>query len=135
MFAGPNGSGKSVLKSYLPEPLLGVYLNADEIEKGVRELGYVDVQCLGIETAAAEVLPVFTDSEFLAAHRLAEAAMAISFAEGRLFFPAGVINSYIASVAAEFLRQKLLAARRTFTFETVMSHPSKVDLLQQAQAE
>ena len=32
MFAGPNGSGKSVLKSYLPEPLLGVYLNADEIE-------------------------------------------------------------------------------------------------------
>ena len=27
MFAGPNGSGKSVLKSYLPEPLLGVYLN------------------------------------------------------------------------------------------------------------
>jgi predicted ABC-type ATPase len=48
MFAGPNGSGKSVLKSYLPEPLLGVYLNADEIEKGVRELGYVDVQCLGI---------------------------------------------------------------------------------------
>lgn len=135
MFAGPNGSGKSVLKSYLPEPLLGVYLNADEIEKGVRELGYVDVQCLGIETAAAEVLPVFTHSEFLAAHRLAEAAMAISFAEGRLFFPAGVINSYIASVAAEFLRQKLLAARRTFTFETVMSHPSKVDLLQQAQAE
>ena len=135
MFAGPNGSGKSVLKSYLPEPLLGVYLNADEIEKGVRELGYVDVQCLGIETAAAEVLPVFTHSEFLAAHRLSEAAMAISFAEGRLFFPAGVINSYIASVAAEFLRQKLLAARRTFTFETVMSHPSKVDLLQQAQAE
>lgn len=34
MFAGPNGSGKSVLKSYLPEPLLGVYLNADEIEAG-----------------------------------------------------------------------------------------------------
>ena len=31
MFAGPNGSGKSVLKSYLPEPLLGGYLNADEI--------------------------------------------------------------------------------------------------------
>ncbi|RFC52967.1 MAG: putative ABC-type ATPase [Verrucomicrobia bacterium] len=39
MFAGPNGSGKSVLKSYLPEPLLGVYLNADEIEAGVRGRG------------------------------------------------------------------------------------------------
>ena len=38
MFAGPNGSGKSVLKSYLPEPLLGVYLNPDEIEAEVKEL-------------------------------------------------------------------------------------------------
>jgi predicted ABC-type ATPase len=32
MFDGPNGSGKSVLKSYLPEPLLGFYLNPDENE-------------------------------------------------------------------------------------------------------
>jgi predicted ABC-type ATPase len=134
MFAGPNGSGKSVLKSYLPEPLLGVYLNADEIEKGVRELGYVDIQSLGIETAAAEVLPLFTHSEFLAAHGLTDSATALSFSDGRLFFPAGVINSYFASVAADFLRQKLLAVRRTFTFETVMSHASKVDLLRQAQA-
>jgi predicted ABC-type ATPase len=37
-------------------------------------------------------------------------------------------------VFADFLRQKLLAARRNFTFETVMSHPSKVELLAQAQA-
>jgi len=32
VFAGPNGSGKSTLKSVLPPPLLGVYLNPDEIE-------------------------------------------------------------------------------------------------------
>lgn len=35
MFAGPNGSGKSVLKSYLPQELLGVYLNPDEVETGI----------------------------------------------------------------------------------------------------
>jgi predicted ABC-type ATPase len=33
MFAGPNGSGKSTLKTYLPQQLLGVYLNPDEIEQ------------------------------------------------------------------------------------------------------
>ena len=33
VFAGPNGSGKSTLKEVLPESLLGVYVNADEIEK------------------------------------------------------------------------------------------------------
>ena len=56
MFAGPNGSGKSVLKSYLPEPLLGVYLNADEIEAGVKERGYVDVGAYGIDATEEEVL-------------------------------------------------------------------------------
>jgi len=33
----------------------------------------------------------------------------------------------------EFLRQKLLEQKQTFTFETVMSHESKVNLLGQAQ--
>jgi predicted ABC-type ATPase len=134
MFAGPNGSGKSVLKSYLPEPLLGVYLNADEIEAGVRKSGCLDMSTLGIRTTAEEVLPVFTSSDFLTTHGLAEAAYRLSFADDRLCFPAGVIHSYFASVAADFLRQKLLAEQRSFTFETVMSHPSKVDLLKQAQA-
>ena len=34
---------------------------------------------------------------------------------------------------ADFIRMKLLQSRQTFTFETVMSHPGKVALLQQAQ--
>jgi predicted ABC-type ATPase len=37
-------------------------------------------------------------------------------------------------VAADFLRQKLLEKRVSFSFETVMSSPDKVVLLQQAQA-
>ncbi len=43
------------------------------------------------------------------------------------------MNSYFASVAVDFLRQKLLASKISFTFETVMSHASKVELLAQAQ--
>lgn len=33
MFAGPNGSGKSTIKEYLAPHQIGVYLNADELEK------------------------------------------------------------------------------------------------------
>lgn len=44
------------------------------------------------------------------------------------------VNSYLASVASDFLRQKLLEQKISFTLETVMSHQSKVDLLTQAQA-
>lgn len=133
MFAGPNGSGKSVLKAYLPEPLLGVYLNADEIEAGVNQRGYVEMASFGIETTAEEVLPMLASSSFLMKEGFSEAANRVTFDEGRLTFPAGVMNSYFASVVADFLRQKLLAAQRTFTFETVMSHPGKVELLQKAQ--
>ena len=133
MFAGPNGSGKSSLKSYLPEPLLGIDLNPDEIEQSVKECGYVDLMGFGIQTTAAEVLPLLVGSEFLIQHGLEEATRSLSFANGRLCFPPGVINSYFASVVADFLRHRLLAEQRTFTFETVMSHPGKVQLLQRAQ--
>lgn len=133
MFAGPNGSGKSVLKSYLPEPLLGVYLNPDEIEAGVKERGFADIQGFGIQTSEEEVLPVFTGSEFLREQGFTKAAEGLRFAAGRLWFPAGVMNSYFASVLADFLRRKLLEAGQTFTFETVMSHPGKVALLHKAQ--
>ena len=133
MFAGPNGSGKSVLKSYLPESLLGVYLNPDEIEANITKLGCLDLQSFGIQTTAEEVLSAFTGSQLLHGKSFSKPAQSLTFAEGCLFFPPGVINSYFASVLVDFIRGKLLKVRQTFTFETVMSHPGKVALLQQAQ--
>ena len=44
MFAGPNGSGKSTIKSVVPERLLGVYLNPDEIQKDIEDRGFLNVQ-------------------------------------------------------------------------------------------
>ena len=93
----------------------------------------MDLMGFGIQTTAAEALPLLVGSEFLIQNGLEEAARSLSFANGRLCFPSGVINSYFASVVADFLRHRLLAEQRTFTFETVMSHPGKVQLLQQAQ--
>ncbi len=133
MFAGPNGSGKSVLKSYLPPELLGVYLNPDEIEAGIRRDGGLELRSFGVETTEAEVLPVFTGSEFLQAEGLAAAAQGLRWAGGRLDFTGVMVNAYFASVAVDFIRQKLLEQRMTFTFETVMSHPGKVALLGEAQ--
>jgi predicted ABC-type ATPase len=59
MFAGPNGSGKSTLKSVLPEALLGVYLNPDEMEEEIRAQGFLDFTAHGIGATADEVLPWF----------------------------------------------------------------------------
>lgn len=42
------------------------------------------------------------------------------------------LDSYVASGRAADIRDRLTGARRSFVFETVFSHPSKVDVLQQA---
>ena len=133
MFAGPNGSGKSVLKQHLPLALLGFYLNPDEIEQEIRKQGFLDLASYGATTDAEEVLAFFKKSEFLVLNRLCETADLLSFSDGRLNFTHVPINSYFASATVDFLRQKLLERRVSFTFETVMSHPSKVDLLRHAQ--
>jgi predicted ABC-type ATPase len=134
MFAGPNGSGKSTLKSVLPKALLGVYLNPDEIEKEIRAHRFLDLSIYNISTQAEDVLSFFRNSSFLKAQGFADVADQLVFAGGLLDFGKVEINSYLASVAVDFLRQKLLEQAASFTFETVMSHPSKVDLLRQAQA-
>ena len=134
MFAGPNGSGKSTLKSCLPLDLLGVYLNPDEIEQEIRRQGFLDFAGYGVTVSAEEVRSFFGGSTFLNDAGYAAAVSRLGFSDGRLDFGRVAVDSYFASVAGDFLRQKLLAQRATFTFETVMSHPSKVDLLAHAQA-
>ena len=135
MFAGPNGSGKSTLKSVLPGNLLGIYLNPDEIEQEIRTKGYLELSTYGVATSAEEVLPFFTGSRFLASEGRSEVAKALTFGGGRLGFDKVEVDSYLASVAVDFLRRRLLSERRDFTFETVMSHPGKVELMTQAQAQ
>jgi predicted ABC-type ATPase len=134
MFAGPNGSGKSTLKSVLPDVLLGVYLNPDEIEQEIRQQGFLDLDRYSVATTAGEVLRFFKGSKFLISAGLAPAAEQLGFADGRLSFAGVTVDSYFASVTVDFLQQKLLERKMSFTLETVMSHPSKVALLEKAQA-
>ena len=136
MFAGPNGSGKSTLKTVLPPALLGVYLNPDDIERDIREAGFLDLPAYGTEPTSEEAArgqAFFRASPFLTKVGLGDAAKRIALAEGgRLDFTGLTVNAYFASVAADFLRGRLLAQRRSFTCETVMSSPDKVALLEQA---
>lgn len=132
MFAGPNGSWKSTLKPLLPKELLGVYLNPDEIEEEIRTRGFLDFAGYGATTEAGEVLPFFAGSPLLIDGGFGAAARRLEYANGRLDFGRLAVNSYFASVAADFLREKLLGQKISFTFETVMSHPGKVEVLVKA---
>ncbi len=133
MFAGPNGSGKSTIKSVIPAKLLGVYLNPDEIQKDIEDRGFLNVRDYGVETTRDEILPFFMDSTLLQKAEMDDEASCLRFSDGKLDFFEVCVNAYFASVAADFLRQKLLERRVSFSFETVMSSNDKVVLLEKAQ--
>lgn len=133
VFAGPNGSGKSTLKEVLPESLLGVYVNADEIEKLIRAAGYLSLTEFSIEATAAELSEFLAHSTLLESQGLQADASRMVLQDGRVVFHGLPVNSYHASVLADFIRQKLLSDGTSFTFETVMSSQDKVDFLCKAQ--
>jgi predicted ABC-type ATPase len=133
MFAGPNGSGKSTLKSVLPPELLGRYINPDEIEQVILKQGVLDISVYGVMSKEDALRAFFRNSSLLKKQGLLGTADHLNLADGQLSFPGVEMNAYVVSVIADFLRQKLLEQKVSFTFETVMSWPDKVELLKQAQ--
>lgn len=134
MFAGPNGSGKSTFKTILRPELLGIYINPDEIEKEIRQRDFLDLQSYQIKTTEEEILDFFINSPLLKSVDLLEEAHSLRFSDDKLsFFEVGV-NAYFASVAADFIRNKLMKCSESFTFETVMSFADKIELLKKAQS-
>jgi len=133
MFAGPNGSGKSRIQSVIGRELLGVYINPDDIENGIRERGdALDLEAYGVSTTGEEILSFFMRSTLLKQADLLNEAADLRFNEGKLSFFSVTVNSYFASVAADFIRHKLLVTHTSFTFETVMSSPDKIAFLAKA---
>ena|SRR5579872_4437296 len=133
MFAGPNGSGKSTIKSVISSELLGIYINPDEIEQEIKNQGFLDLSPFGIKTSQEEILKFFDYSSLLKISALTDKAQILRFSENRIYFDEVSSNPYFAAVAADFIRNKLLETRQSFTFETVMSHPDKIEFLRRAQ--
>ncbi len=133
MFAGPNGSGKSTMKSVIKAELLGIYVNPDEIEQEIQKMDFLDLKPFQIKTTREEILTYFNNSTLLAKADLAVEALDLSFNDNKLDFYGVRVNAYFASVAADFIRQKLIESKKSFTFETVMSSPDKIELLKKAQ--
>ncbi|WP_151948834.1 hypothetical protein [Aliarcobacter butzleri] len=129
MFAGPNGSGKSTIKDVINKELLGIYINTDDIEKNIKTYGYFDFNDFEIESPEKEVLDFFKNSTLLKSFNLQDQISDLKYENNRLIFTNIDINSYFASVCADFIRKKLLEYKKSFTFETVMSSYDKIELL------
>ena len=139
VFAGPNGSGKSTIHEILKPEWIGVYVNADEIEKQLRGTGALDLNSFElmdpVEALQRRISGHLAASELLAKHGLSQVAQAVAVTTNRrLHLPLELANSYVAAVLADAIRRALLAQGSTFTFETVMSSRDKIDFMREAQA-
>lgn len=129
MFAGPNGSGKSTLKQVLSDELIGIYINADEIESEISESGQLKLNRFELNDDVASL------KEAILSNRRLENLEIDQPSSNVLRFSTTQKHVYLASVISEEIRKLLFKKKLSFTFETVMSHISKVELLEDAQSQ
>jgi len=137
VLAGPNGSGKSTIKLDLKPQWIGVFVNADEMEKALLVSGgYLKLRDLGVTGEPKSVLKRLKRSlkTFGLDKRIDIPTLlaGITLSEAMILWVPGPYNSYLAAALADAVRQELLDEGRTFTFETVMSHRSKIDFMRKA---
>lgn len=142
MFAGPNGSGKSTMLEHfekeLSQKLLGVYLNADDIEKNIKdEGGKFDFTKYQLIVSKEKIQKYFDESELLKNADLEDEINTLKIIDNVILFNKEILesitSSYFASIIVYIVRHELLLQEVSFTFETVMSSIDKVEFFELAQ--
>jgi predicted ABC-type ATPase len=135
MFAGPNGSGKTTVKTNLGKSSewFGLYINPDDLEKTIRETGFLSLKSFELTTSTEAIREYFAESEFLKSQQLESGSTKFLCRDGGIDFGGVAFTAYHASVLSDFLRRLALNEVRSFSFETVMSARDKVALLREAQ--
>ena len=132
VFAGPNGSGKSTLAQWLSRDYavnLYRYINADILFAEISQTGKTAcpfaMETVSLLSFAKETTyPTEQKSYFLDGK--------IRVEEESVCFEQEAINSYTVAMLADYYRHECLTREESFSFETVFSHPSKIDILKEA---
>lgn len=140
VFAGPNGSGKSSLYDYLVEQKFfteRLDVNADKIAKDLKQMGF-SVKGWPISCSVDEFLASARKNTRPSNDITVEYIQKKIVFEKSLFTWKGkryykTINT-VAAYLVDYLTTKMLETDGTFFYETVFSHNSKLQLLQEAKA-
>jgi predicted ABC-type ATPase len=137
MFAGPNGSGKSTVFREIQTKYnlhLGTYLNADDIEKQLVQNKLVDLTSYGLNPESLIRFDNYVESHSLLQKALSEGYELKLTSDGHYIKNSNEeTHSYEAAMLVDFMRNELIENGIRVTCETVMSHPSKVEVLKKAQ--
>ena len=132
VFAGPNGSGKStILKVVQDQGIdIGTYINADDYKKSINENHNFDFSDSGSSLNKESFIASFKKSPLFDKADGECLLSSLSHQDNHLLFSKSyLVNDYFTSFLASYIREQLLANSNKFTFETVMSHPSKLEFM------
>ncbi|HEY5589611.1 MAG TPA: zeta toxin family protein [Paludibacter sp.] len=138
IFAGPNGSGKSTLVDLISNLKinLGVYVNADEINKTLIENNGIDFGNYGLQLNFEDLTESLIKTSFYTLVEGLEIIRSLTFQNDNCL---NIINEVetekFSSFLSDYIRFQLLKDNcERISFETVMSHPSKLDFIKTAKA-
>lgn len=133
ILAGPNGSGKTSIYNDLRDLFhWGVFVNADNIESTLKKNGEIDLSVYGVvgvkyvvfEEAFNQSLQAQKSKCTLENIRIEDDVLSL--------LNSNLLDSYFAAFVATFIQTRLLEVGISFSIETVMSHPSKLEFMRMA---
>ncbi|WP_443937999.1 hypothetical protein [Pedobacter sp. MW01-1-1] len=137
IFAGPNGSGKTTLYNSISSIYFSTrfFVNADHLESDFKKNNFLNLSSFNISCNQTGFSDFYLSSSlFIKANFDVE--------NWNLIIKENVIvkdnsafndyNSYHFAIVADFIRYKLILEKQSFAFETVFSHPSKLNLIELA---
>lgn len=133
VIAGPNGSGKSTLANQLTSTYsvnLYQFLNSDILNAEIQKKHKTPCP---FTTESSELIDFVQKSTYPQEYKTPFIENRITVENGDyLTFAPDCINSYTSAIASDFFKEQFLRHKISFSFETVFSHPSKVDILRRA---
>ena len=135
--AGPNGSGKSTLFASMQEEYkvdFYTFVNADEINVQLvgGQVCYLPfpMQKRSLKTFVRKSSFPEEYKALFVWDRIQVQNVKVSFDKKDL---SDKKSEVIATILADFIREMLIARQQSFSFESVFSHPSKIEILKEAQ--
>lgn len=131
IYAGPNGSGKSSLYNFISNQYIsGLFVNADLIEKQLKNVGFVDLTEFNLKIYTSQLESFKKLPSSLSLFKKAENEgykIDVGIKDNFVLNKLKTTNSYEAAFVASFIRHSLISEQKDFTYETVMSDRFKLD--------
>lgn len=136
LFAGPNGSGKSSLFPTIAEQFpVGYFINSDEIEKEISTKGLINIDQFGLKLLQKDLDEFKKEPDAISIIEKTKKnghVLDVEIRENFLVDQSKQTHSYEASFLTSFIRHHLRLKGSSYSFESVMSHPSKLNELRAA---